>query len=208
MQSLPLGPASWRLWPFISSRLETRTSPETAVVRRVRPRKPRRVRSICAPWRTRSTPSVTGDADARPTRRPVHPEPGKSWSTAPPSTHSRGRGGGRAGPRPARRRGPASQAGLRSFVPMRAQYRGAVDLADCNLQPIQETAAAEGFFGERGGTRTLDPMIKSYMQGSYCALLPSYYPLKSLHELHCQIAMLSYLLLSTLQSNCNPIAKS
>jgi hypothetical protein len=28
---------------------------------------------------------------------------------------------------------------------------------------IEETPAAEGFFGERGGTRTLDPMIKSHV---------------------------------------------
>jgi hypothetical protein len=28
---------------------------------------------------------------------------------------------------------------------------------------IEETLADKGFFGERGGTRTLDPMIKSHV---------------------------------------------
>jgi hypothetical protein len=31
---------------------------------------------------------------------------------------------------------------------------------------IQETVARDGFLGERGGTRTLDPMIKSYVQAT------------------------------------------
>ena len=40
---------------------------------------------------------------------------------------------------------------------------------------IQEVHVVKGFFGERGGTRTLDPMIKSYVWRSYRSSIKLYW---------------------------------